>query len=134
MTDIEYTLVMNREQAHEALKAVELLMRLKLNQPEEISRAILDGKFGIDIGCDEYCKRRDASNTYLRLAFDHLYTRPNECRKDAEWYKLYNIYQVLRYAIHNAEHPETTGVDSYEPMQLTEEVLPECYWERVTDD
>ena len=64
---IEYTLTLNSAQARETLKAVELLMRMKINQPEEISRGVLDGMYE-EIGCDEYCRRRDIANGYLKQA------------------------------------------------------------------
>ncbi len=124
---IEYVLTLNSQQARETLKAVELLMRLKINQPEEISRAVLDGMYD-RIGCDEFCMRRDDANVYMRLAFNVIFQRSDEVRKDQEWYRLYNLYQVIRKAIHDAEHPEGTGVDSYEPRAFTDEPLPKIEW------
>ena len=132
---IEYTLTMNSEQAKECLKAVELLMRLKINQPEQISRSVMpedyweDGmlnkqKFG------EYIKHRDAANDHLNRAFAEIFPTRESVKKDSEWYRLYNIYQVIRYQIHLAEYPNSTGVDSYPPRQFSEEPLPECKYER----
>ena len=126
----EYTLTMNGSQARTMLKAVELLMRLKINQPEEISRAIMDGEFYEHIGCDEICKRRDIADIHLRKGFRAIFPLWSEVQKDTEWYRLYNLYQSVRYAIHEAEHPDTIGVDSRPPMQLTDEPVPKCEWRK----
>ena len=125
----EYTLTLNSDQAHEVLKAVELLMRLKLNQPGEITRSLLDSMYK-RIGIDEYCRRRSLSDPYLKLAFKSIFPTDDDIRKDDEWYRLYNLYQALRYAIHEAEHPNSIGVDSDPPMQFTSEPLPGCAWKR----
>ena len=125
---VEYTLTMTNDQARETLKAVELLMRLKIGQYEEIPFALLD------LGDNEFCDRRDTAKPFLQAAFGAM--SPNRLgsgwKKDNEWYRLYNLYQSLRFAIHNAEHPDSTGVDSYPPTQFTEEPLPQCEW-RHTD-
>jgi len=125
----EYTLTLNSAQAREVLKAVELLMRLKIDQPEEISRAVLDGIYGM-IGCDEFCKRRDVANGYLRMAFNAIFPYREQIVKDDEWYRLYNLYQAIRYQIHLAENPEGKGVDSYPPIQITDEPIPKCEWRK----
>ena len=122
---IEYILTMNSDQAKTCLKAVELLMRLKINQPKEISKAILDEIFE-QIGCDEFCRRRDAANEYLEQAFSVIFPNWNEVKKDDEWYRLYNLYQTIRYQIHLAEYPNSIGVDSYPPIQFTDEPMPKC--------
>lgn len=124
---LEYTLTLNSDQAHEALKAIELLMRLKINQPDQLSRDLLEPMYE-RIGCDEFCKRRDAANEYLRLAFAVIFPALDDWKKDTEWYRLYNLYQALRYAIHEAEHPNSVGVDSCPPMQFAEEPIPKCGW------
>ena len=129
---IEYVLTLNSDQAKETLKAVELLMRLKINQPEEISRTVLDGMYE-RIGCDEFCKRRDEANEYLHKAFEAIFPHWSEVQKDEEWYRLYNLYQVIRYQIHLAEHPNSTGVDSYPPTQFTDEPIPECTWRKKNE-
>ena len=125
--NLEYTLTLNSDQAHETLKAVELLMRLKINQPEELSRALLEPMYE-RIGCYEFCQRRDEANRFLQFAFLKIYPTMNDWMKDDEWYRLYNLYQSLRYAIHNAEHPQSTGVDSYPPTRFTDEPIPKCEW------
>ena len=126
----EYTLTMTSAQARTMLKAVELFMRLKINQPEEISRAIMDGEFYDRIGCDEFCKRRDIADMHLRKGFMAIFPLWSEVKKDTEWYRLYNLYQSVRYAIHEAEHPESDGVDSRLPMQFTDEPIPKCEWRK----
>lgn len=129
MTDVEYTLHLNSEQAVTLLKAVEVLMRMKIDQCEEISRAVLDGMYE-RLGCYEYCRRRDAANAHLTSAFAEIFPTWNDVKKDAEWYRLYNLYQSVRYARHEAEYPNGTGVDSYPPMQMTDEPIPKCEWKK----
>lgn len=121
----EYELTMNADQAHETLKAVELLMRLKLGQYQEIIYSLCD------IRNPDFSIKISKADDILKDAFSIIYEgkKPGEY-KDTEWYRLYNIYQVLRKAIHDAEHPETTGIDSYEPMQMTEEPLPTIKWKK----
>ena len=129
---IEYTLKLNSTQAAYVLKAVDLLMRLKINQPEEISRDVLDGMYE-RLGSNEYCNRRDKANSYLRLAFLEIFPTWDEVKKDDEWHSLYNIYQALRYQRHLAEYPNSKGVDSYPPMHFGGEEIPECTWEKIDD-
>ena len=118
----EYTLTLNSDQARAVLSSVDLLMRLKINQPEELIWYLLD------VGEGDFCTRRDEARPHLRLAFE-VFFRDKQTGKDELWYRLYNLYQVLRKAVHDAEHPETTGVDSYEPLRFTDEPLPQCEWE-----
>lgn len=115
----QYRLTLNSQQAHELLHAVELFMRLKLGQYEELPFSL------IDLDRDDFCDRRDEARAYLKPAFEALLGwKKIGGYKDDQWYRLYNMYQVVRYAIHNAEHPESTGVDSYPPLQFTSEPLP----------
>lgn len=135
---IEYTLTMNSAQAHETLKAVELLMRLKINQSKEISRAVMPEDYWQDDKLDkemfnDYLTRRDAANRHMEMAFNYIFPSWEDAKKDEEWYRLYNIYQALRYQIHLAEHPDSTGVDSYPPTQFTEEPIPKCTWAEKED-
>lgn len=128
---ITYTLRMDPRQAATCLNAVELLMRLKINQPEEISMAVLDAMY-TEIGCDEYCRRRDRANELLRKAFDVIFPRIDEVRKDTEWHVLYNLYQAIRYQIHLAEYPNSTGVDSDPPRDIGGVGIPQCsYFKEV---
>lgn len=128
---IKYTLTMSREQAHEVLDAVELLMRLKINQPENIPRAVLN--WGEGLGIDEWCKRRDDAEDYLRVAFKVLFPTLADVKKDKQWNRLYDLYQVLRKAIHDAEHPDTIGVDSGPVMCTAGEPMAKCEWRKGDD-
>lgn len=122
---IKYTLTMESEQARKCLKAVELLMRLKLEQYDQLPYCILD------LGDDKYAEKRNESEPLLKAAFRIMF-RDHEPGnyKDEEWYMLYNIYQALRYQIHLAENPTGTGVDSYPPMRISDAPMPECYFEK----
>ena len=126
--NIEYTMTMTSETAHSMLKAVDLLMRLKLGQYREICFALLD------ICKPDFCDRRDISEVYLEQAFKALFDgKKNEEYKDDEWHRLYNIFQVLRYQIHLAESPDGTGVDSYPPLLLGDQPLPECSFCKISE-
>lgn len=125
---VEYTLKLNSQQANYLLKAVELLMRLKINQPKEISRDVLDGMYN-RLGIDEYLRRKNLANEYLEKAFAVIFPSYDEVQKDEEWHVLYNIYQAVRYQRHLAEFPNSNGVDSYPPMDLSGHGIPECTWE-----
>lgn len=119
--NVDYTLYLNSDQAHETLKAVELLMRLKLNQYEQIPYNLLD------LADKEYCDKRDEAKPLLEQAFKALFKGKRDDEwKDDEWYRLYNLYQVIRKAIHDAEHPSSTGVDANDPIRFTDEPLPKC--------
>lgn len=121
LPDIEYTMSMSSATAHTLLKAVDLLMRLKLGQYKEICFDLLD------VCKPDFCIRRDNAEVYLKLAFDTMFAgKEPGTYKDDEWYRLYNILQSLRYQIHLAEHPESTGVDSYPPCVTGGQPLPEC--------
>lgn len=119
---VEYTLTLNSDQAHETLKAVELLMRLKIRQFDALPYNV------IGIERDDYCVKRDEAKPHLDALERIFFPNWQDIKKDAEWYRLYNLYQVLRYAIHEAEHPQTIGVDSYPPVQFSDEPLPMCEW------
>lgn len=125
---VEYTLKLNSQQTNYLLKAVDLLMRLKINQPKEISRDVMDGMYA-RLGIDEYLRRENLANEYLEKAFAVIFPSYNEVQKDEEWHVLYNIYQAVRYQRHLAEFPNSKGVDSYPPMDLSGYGIPECTWE-----
>lgn len=110
---VEYILTLNSNQAKEVLKTVELLMRLKLGQYQELSSAL------IDVRNDDFIRRAAAMDSILSSAFVYI-----DKEKNKEWYRLYNLYQVLRKAIHDIEWPNSFGVDGDKPMQFTEEPLP----------
>lgn len=137
-----YTLELNSEQTREILKAVELLMRLKLNQPKEITRAIMsdsyywdeENKNIIKEKFNDFIDRRDIADTYTEKAFKLIFPSWEYVKKDEEWYRLYNIYQVIRKNLHDAENPEGIGVDSYEPIAFTDEPLPKMRWNNNDSD
>ena len=121
---LEYNLTLNSSQAHEILKAVELLMRLKINQ----SFTFTDTVATWDVQCHNNLRE---ARRYVELALGILFEgKDSSTWKDAEWYRLYNLYQVIRKAIHDAEHPDSPGVDSQEPIQFTSEPLPKIRWEK----
>lgn len=122
--EFEYTLRMNSEQTHELLQAVELFMRLKLGQYQELPFAL------IPLNRKDFCERRDEANLRLKEAFRWMqgYLAANEY-KDREWHVLYNILQAVRYQVHNAEHPDTVGVDSTPPVDIGEAGVPKCTYE-----
>ena len=131
--DHEYKLTLNSSQARTVLKAVELLMRLKINQPKEIIWDVMDTD--PNRRDPDFFKHRDIAERLLVHAFDEIFYLKlnkmvlNESEwKDAEWYRLYNTYQVMRKALHDAENPEGDGFDAYPPMQFTEEPLPGIEW------
>ena len=125
----EYTLTLNEAQCHEVHKAVELLMRLKLGQYQELIYALCD------IMNPNFAEQLSQADTLFKVAFETMNKgkKSNEY-KDEEWWRLYNIYQVLRKAIHDAEHPESTGIDSTTPLQFTDEKLPEISWIKKGSD
>ena len=122
--EYEYTLTLNSEQAKETIKAVEFLMRLKLKQFDVLPYNV------IDIARKDYCEKRDAAKPLLDQLEYVFFPTWDEVKKDDEWYRLYNLYQVLRYAVHCAENPQGVGVDSYPPIKFTDEPLPECKWRK----
>ena len=125
---LTYTLTMSVEQAQMVSCAVELLMRLRINQCEEIPRAVLPWGCGLSVA--EFCKRRDKAEPHLKKAFQALFPTHEGVKKDQEWNRLYDLYQVIRKAIHDAEHPETTGVDSYPLMCTAGEKMAKCEWRK----
>lgn len=123
-----YTLTLSSEQIKAVRDAVELMMRLKINQPEEIPRAVLNWGEGLEV--DEWCRRRDEAEPYLYLGFKALFPTWQDVKKDTLWHRLYDLYQVTRYAIHEAEHPASQGVDSYKPMCTASEPMAKCEWRK----
>ena len=113
----EYVMTLNTDQLQEILKAVEILMRIKLKQPDLITTHLIPQ----DLETSEYVRRREKVIEHLKVAFDYMIP---EVKKDEEFYRLYNILQAGRYAIHEAEHPETNGVDSYPPIRMGSGPLP----------
>ena len=126
--NVEYTLKLNSEQAQTLMKAVDLLMRLKLNQYDNIPYCL------IGFNDEDYSNKREMSRNYLRMAFEVIFPTWEDIKKDDEWYRLYNLYKSVAYAKHCAENPNGKGVDSYPPTQLTDEPIPECTWERKENE
>lgn len=121
--NVEYVLTMNSDQLLTCLKAVELLMRLKICQYEELPFELCD------LSDPDFCDRRDDAKQYLRLAFDEMFRgKAPGTWKDARWHRLYGLYQVMRKARHDAEYPESKGVDSYDPISTDGEKLPGISW------
>lgn len=125
-----YSLTLTSSQCRAVCNAVEFLMCLKINQPEEIPRGALNWGEGLSV--DEWCRRRDKAEPHLRLAFKELFPTYEDVKKDDEWYRLYNLYQATRYAIHEAECPEGKGVDAYPPVNIggLDEPMPKCTFEK----
>jgi len=123
MKDVEYTLTLDSAQCHELLKAVELLMRLKIGQYQELIYTLCD------IKDTNQMERWAVVDSMFKRTFEVMNKEKKSTDyKDAEWYRLYNLYQVIRKNIHDAEHPEGTGLDASEPMQMTKEPLPKMRW------
>ena len=119
----EYTLTLNEEQCHEALKSIELLMRLKIGQYQELIYSLCD------IYNPELSEQLSAADAIFRTAFEVMNKgkKPAEY-KDREWHILYDLYQVIRKGIHDAEHPEGKGIDSTDPVQFGKEPLAKIKW------
>lgn len=110
---MKYRLTMTPEQAREVSRACELYMRLKLGQYEELPFALMD------LSDKDFAEKRDEAKKYLKPGFDAMLKgRPFDKAKDAQWHTLYNLHQVVRHAIWQAEFPGTGGVWSYEPMDM----------------
>jgi len=124
----EYTLTLNEEQCHEVLKSVELLMRLKIGQYQELIYSLCD------IYNPELSEQISAADSVFRTAFDIMNKgkKPSEY-KDKEWHVLYDLYQVLRKGIHDAEHPEGSGLDAAEPLQFGNMPLAGMKWIKKGD-
>lgn len=120
---MEYKLTLTSAQMAEIHKAVELLMRIKLGQYQELIYDLCDIKDA------KKAVRISEADTILKQAFAIIYEnkKPSEY-KDAEWFILYDLYQVLRKSIHDAEYPYRPGLDDSEPMHFSKEPLPKCEW------
>lgn len=117
---MSYVLTLTSEQAKVMDKAVELLLRLKLGQYKELAWALMD------LDAKDFATKRDEAAPHLLYAFQTMSGKlfPG-WDKDEEWFRLYDLHQVVRHAIHDAEHPGTIGVDSYPPICTAGEKLPE---------
>lgn len=122
---MQYRLTLSTAQARAADKAIELLLRLKIGQFEEIPWAVRGGDHP-----EEFCRKRDEAKPHLD-ALRKIYGAQKGDEWDDEWHWLYDLHQVIRKAIHDAEYPETTGVDSYPAVCTAGERLARM--EVVTD-
>lgn len=116
MSEKMVQITMPESMAHVVYDAVELMMRLKLNQPEHIVWAL------VDLSDPKFCEKRDDSEQILKEAFRRIYPSSemhSHKWKDDNWYRLYNVYQMLKYYY--------TGFDDsvYKPIQLSDIPLPE---------
>lgn len=128
---VEYTLTLKSKQAKEIQNALEVIMRWKLRQPS-IVMEYLPNRLSWKNDFDDYLKKRDEITEYLEKANDIAIPKleNNNTLKDEQWDRIYNIFQVIRHAIQQAEYPDSKGVDSYPPFPSGNEPLPEIKWER----
>lgn len=108
------TITMDDDMARAVLDAVELSMRLRLNQPEELCWKFLDV-------CDkDFYDKRDKVVPLLKQAFDIIfpyedYVERGRIWKNDEWYRLYNVFQTMNHVF---------GIGNFPPLQLTYIPLP----------
>lgn len=117
--DVRYVLTLTSSQAKTINYAIELLMRWKLKQDSIVAQMLLQDSL-VDKG---YRERVDAVCMLMNSAMEYAIGDKTPL-KDDEWFRAYNIHQVIRKAIHDVEHPEGRGVDSYTPMPTGTEGLP----------
>lgn len=94
-----FTLTMTEKQARAVFDAVELLMRLKIDQPEQIFWCGI-----IDMMDENYCRIRDAAQDDLRTAFRKIFNPQHPAKKDDQWHRLYNVWQAMRKGLF--DHPD----------------------------
>lgn len=124
----QYTLTLTSAQAKVIDKAVELLLRLKLGQYEELPFVLMD------INLKDFGDRIQDTKPALKTAFD-IMAGGSLWTKDQEWHRLYDIHQVIRHAIHNAEHPNATwSVAAFEPICTSGEALPKIKTEKEAEN
>ena len=126
-----YTLTLTSEQAKIVDRAVELLLRLKLGQYEELPFVLMD------INTENFGDKAQSAKMFLQAGFGVM--SPNGLgggwTKDLDWHRLYDIHQVIRHAIHDAEHPDATwSVDAFEPVSTSGEKLPKIRTEVVQNE
>ncbi len=138
----EYTITLTSKQALEVQNALEAIMRWKLKQPE-IMREYLPDRLNWNHGADFdiSLEKRNAATELLKAAnnlmIPYNYTNWNTepPLKDEQWYRIYNIFQVIRHAIWEAERDHTYySVDGQEPFSSGgEEDLPKIEWKAKDD-
>lgn len=121
----EYIITMTSDQLHKTLKSVELLMRLKLGQYQELVYNLCD------IRDPKLAERISEADDILKNAFMLINKdkKPSEY-KDEEWNVLYDIFQILRKAVHDAEYPESSSIDAFPPIQCSKQPMPKVEWRR----
>lgn len=127
----QYTLTLTSEQAKIVDRAVELLLRLKIGQYEELPFVLMD------VGTYDFSDRVQRAKEFLQVGFGMM--SPNYhgggWTKDLDWHRLYDIHQVIRHAIHDAEHPDATwSVDAFDPVSTSGEKLPTIKTEVLAHD
>ena len=127
----EYVLTLNSEQAREVMNTLEFMMRWKLKQPR-LAVEYLPDRLDWKGDFDGSLKKRDAMIAALTEANniaiperENMYTL-----KDEQWHRIYNIFQVIRHAIQQAEYPDSKGVDSYPTFPSGGEPLPGIEWRK----
>lgn len=130
---IEYVLSMDSKEAKEIQNALEAIMRWMLKQPE-IMREYLPDRLDWKDDFDGSLKIRDAATEYLKKANNLLV--PYDWKtpiKTEQWYRIYNIYQVIRHAMWEAESNKSSWcVSADEPIDFAGIGLPKIIW-RKTD-
>lgn len=132
----EYTLTLTTAQAREVQNALEAIMRWILKQPD-IMREYLPDRLDWESDFDVSLAKRDAATELLKAANDlmcpHSYIdTPSIPLKTYQWHRIYNIYQVIRHAIWEAESDhEHWTVASGEPFPSGDEPLPKIEWKKA---
>lgn len=132
---IQYVLTLTTKQAREIQNALEVIMRWKLCQTDIMREYLpdrLDWTPGVNFSTS--IAKRNAATELLKAANDLLcpydyYEEGKKPLKDDQWCRIYNIYQVIRHAIWEAESDkELYTVDSREPFPNGAEPLPGIEW------
>ena len=134
----EYILTLNAAQAREVQNALDAIMRWMLKQPEIMREDLpdrLDWSKGPEF--DASLAKRNAATDLLKAANDLMcpydfYKDADKPLKDDQWHRIYNIYQVIRHAIWEAESDhEHWTVASGEPFPSGDEPLPKIEWKKA---
>lgn len=131
----EYTITLSTAQAKEIQDALEAIMRWKLKQPE-IMREYLPDKLNWSPAGDFNNNIRliNTATELLRLANNIMIpyvSNSDPSLKDEQWNRIYNIFQVIRHAIWEAESDKKSyNVAAGEPMKYGKEDLPKIEWRK----
>lgn len=132
----EYTLTLTTAQAREVQNALEAIMRWMLKQPE-IMREYLPDRLDWKSDFDVSLAKRNAATELLKAANDLMcpydyYRDKDKPLKDDQWHRLYNIFQVIRHAIWEAESDKKyCVVDGNRPFPSGDEPLPKIEWRKA---